>query len=334
MTDPSKWDKIRSLGEGGQAHTFLVRDPSSVKPRVLKRLKNIERVARFEREIKVIASLDHPGILKLHSYDVNVAKPYFISDFYERGSLQSYPGLFKNKPVEALEFLTLLSDALATAHSRGIVHRDVKPANVLLTDDWQPVLADFGICFVCEGERVTLTDEAVGARLFVPPELEDGRSDDVTPRSDVYSLGKLLYWMLAGGRLFAREQHRRDEWNLLRLFDRNHYELINRMLDNMVQPDPRDRYANATVVRDAARHVADLVRREARAIGPGLRQTCSFCKQGFYDAVPMGSPIAVRNFGLEAVGGAKWRAMVCGTCGHVELFRIENIAAPNWWRDS
>ncbi len=98
-----------------------------------------------------------------------------------------------------LELLIDIANGLAHAHANGIVHRDIKPANLLLSGaPALPVIADFGICYVVDGDRMTLTDEAVGPRLFVAPELEDGRAEQVSARSDVYTLGKLLYWLLKG----------------------------------------------------------------------------------------------------------------------------------------
>jgi serine/threonine protein kinase len=332
MASPIEWKMERSLGEGGQAHTFVVRNPSTGDLAVLKRLKNLERLNRFEQEIQAIQSLSHPRLLRLISFDLKSAKPYFLSPYYPEGSLDKHSTLFERRPAEALRFLADVCDGLASAHSKGIVHRDIKPANILLADDLSPIVADFGICFVVDGERVTLTDEAVGPRLFLAPELEDGRTDLVSPRSDVYSLGKLLYWLVYPGRVFAREQHRADQWNLVNRHSVNHYEMINRLLDQMIAADPNARMANAAIVRDAARHVAGLIDKGARAMSPDLQQECAFCGQGVYRGVPMNSVTNVRNFGLEAVGAAKWRALVCDTCGHVQLFRIENIKAPNWWQ--
>ncbi|MEW6668437.1 MAG: serine/threonine-protein kinase [Thermodesulfobacteriota bacterium] len=333
----NRWKVIRSLGEGGQAHTFLVEDTISAGSGqfVLKRLKNIDRLDRFEREIEAVRKLAHPNILPLIDQDLSGSRPYFVSPYAEHGSLAERPTAWKGNPEAALALLIDIAEGLAHAHSNGIVHRDIKPANILLSGaPKRPVIADFGICYVADGDRITLTDEAVGPRLFVAPELEDGRVDQVSARSDVYSLGKILYWLLNGGKLFARENHRDERWNLVSQFSDPSLEHINRMLDRMITLDPSNRYRDADEVMVAARHILGLFRKHARAIAPGLPQECAFCLQGHYREVRLSSPGAIRNFGFQAIGGAKWHALICDTCGNVQLFRLEDASAKGefWGR--
>jgi len=97
-----------------------------------------------------------------------------------------------------------------------VVHRDIKPENILSTFETTPVVGDFGICFVDDDEHLTITEEVMGARFYCAPELRDGRLQPGIPpqAADVYSLGKLLYWMLSYGRIFDREDHRKDEYLL------------------------------------------------------------------------------------------------------------------------
>jgi serine/threonine protein kinase len=93
---------------------------------------------------------------------------------------------------------------VAHIHANGIIHRDLKPENILFIGG-TPKVADLGLCLIAGLERVTSSLEAVGPRFYMAPELEDGRSLDVTPTADIYSLGKILYFMLSGGRIFSRE---------------------------------------------------------------------------------------------------------------------------------
>lgn len=333
----NRWKIIRSLDEGGQAHVFLVEDIQSGNGEqfVLKRLKNVNRLDRFSREIEAIKKLNHPNILPLIDADLSPERPYFVSPFADGGSLAKYAEHYKNNPEKALDLVACIADGLAHAHDNRIVHRDIKPANIFLAgEDRHPVIGDFGICHVENGDRLTLIDEAVGSRLFVAPELEDGRADEVKASSDVYSLGKILYWLLAGGRVFAREQHRSDSWNLVARLSHSRFEHVNRLLDYMITPKLSERYRNGEAAAASIRHVSDLVRKEARAIAPGLPQVCDFCKQGNYKEINLGNNIAVHNFGLAPVGHAQWHALVCEVCGHLQLFRLENAKEkkPFWGR--
>jgi serine/threonine protein kinase len=343
----NRWEVVdpRPLGEGGQAQTFLVRDLTGDPEArfALKRLKNVDRIDRFENEIRAIQAVQHPNVLRPVDFSLVVTgrrgKPYLVTEYCSGGSLASNPARWSADPVETLELFAQICDGVSAAHrqpSGPIVHRDIKPENVLLRGpDGPPVIGDFGIAHVVGGERerITATDEAVGARLFIAPELADGRVDQVQPWSDVYSLGKLLFWMLNGGRVFDREQHRDPRWDLMAKFRRNEYEHINRLFDGMITHDPAARTADAGNVAQASRSVADLLRRGARAIGPGLVQVCDFCKQGNYRDTGMKNAVDFHNFvGTQPITGATWRVLVCEQCGHVQWFRIENAKRRHeWW---
>ena len=234
--------------------------------------------------------------------------------------------------VPALRLLTELSDAVGAAHKAGITHRDIKPANVLLRGpSGPPVVADFGICYIEDGERRTLVDEAVGARLYIAPELEDGRADRVSPRSDVYSLGKLLYRLLNGSRLFSREQHRAESWDLVKLQGDVRLEHINRLLDRMITHSPDDRFQHAGEAADAVRDVLRLIEGGFNVVSGTLPQQCRYCGQGQYHRAPSNTTTDISNFGLNPVGSAGWVFLVCDYCGHVELFRRKEARAASLW---
>ncbi|MFI5322988.1 MAG: protein kinase [Thermodesulfobacteriota bacterium] len=109
-----------------------------------------------------------------------------------------------------------ICEGVAYAHTKGVIHRDLKPDNIFLRTRKGPVVVgDFGICYLeQDGKRITLTDEAVGPRNFIAPELEDGRLELISTKCDVYSLGKILYWLLSGGKIFSREKHREPQFDL------------------------------------------------------------------------------------------------------------------------
>ena len=139
-------------------------------------IQNPDRVKRYESEVAAALRLDHPNLVKHVDSDLESAKPFMVTEYYSGGHLG---GNFDNwSTIERLQLFRAICDGVGYAHSQGIIHRDLKPDNIFLHKDGKtPVVGDFGICFISEeGERFTLTDEAVGARRFTAPELEDGRA--------------------------------------------------------------------------------------------------------------------------------------------------------------
>jgi hypothetical protein len=108
-------------------------------------------------------------------------------------------------------------------------------------------------------------------------------------------------------------------------------EHVNRMLDNMITPDPRARYADASVAAEAARFAADLLVRDVRVLAADLPQECSFCRFGRYAPVRMEDAHDVRNFGITPVASSQWKALVCNHCGNVQLFRPDHTDKHTWW---
>jgi serine/threonine protein kinase len=190
------WRVIKSLGEGGQAHVDLVEN-STGQPAgsyVLKRLKNRARLDLFEREVTALEALNHQHVLRIVTRDVTGASPYYVAEYCEGGSLATDPYRFQGEIVATTVELSLIAEALQAAHAAGVIHRDVKPGNILFRQDTTPVLGDFGICHMEGDQRITLAEEAMGSRNYIAPEMESGRPfGRPTGATDVYALGKVLY---------------------------------------------------------------------------------------------------------------------------------------------
>jgi serine/threonine protein kinase len=330
-----RWETVKSLGEGGQAHTFLVIDKEGGGEiqYVLKRLKNIKRINRFRREIEAIRNLSHENIVRLIDFNLEAEKPYIVTEYCSGGSLSEAEPFWQGAPVQAFRIFQQICEGVAHAHAHepAIIHRDLKPDNIFLrTSEGPAIVGDFGICYVEEdGTRITLTEEAVGPRLFIAPELESGRVDVVSEKSDIYSLGKLLYWLLSGGKIFSRERHREQQRDLKRLTDNLYMEHVNRLLDNMIVEDPKGRIDVAQVLRRLPK-VARLVEKEYNPIGPDILQPCYYCGQGEY-IVRVSDSSNVDAFGLKAVAPADWLILACHVCGHVQAFRLDMAEQRDWW---
>jgi len=200
----------REIGRGGMAVVYLADDLRHHRKVALKVLRPdlAETLAadRFRREIGVVASLTHPNILPLYdSADDNLGgPPFFVMPYVEGETLRGRMARGTLPVADAVQIAIDVARALDHAHRRGIVHRDIKPENILLVDE-RPVVADFGIAHAvreASGERLTQTGVILGTPAYMSPEQVSG-DRDIDGRSDLFSLGCVLYEMVAGEAPFA-----------------------------------------------------------------------------------------------------------------------------------
>jgi eukaryotic-like serine/threonine-protein kinase len=194
----------RELGRGGMATVYLARDLRHARLVAVKvllpELAHAIGPDRFLREIEIAARLSHPNILPLHDSGEATGLLYYVMPYVEGATLREHLDRERNLPLdEAVHIATNVADALMYAHGQGIVHRDIKPENILLTGG-QSIVADFGIARAIDAAgatRLTETGLAVGTPAYMSPEQASGER---TPdgRCDIYSLGCVVYEMLAG----------------------------------------------------------------------------------------------------------------------------------------
>jgi serine/threonine protein kinase len=317
-----RWEIVQPLTPGGQGETFIVKDLSSSESTqyVLKRWINLKRVARLEKEIEAIKSINHPNVLRL--IDANLAgdRPYLVTEFCERGSLEDNKAdILRMDRDGRMALFEQICKGVAAVHAANIVHRDIKPGNIFLRADGSAVVGDFGLAFIEETDRPTDTMEAVGPRWYMAPELAEGRLADVTPRADVYSLGKVLYWLLTGV-VFDRERHRAGRYDLVQFYEMDKsVEHLNVLLDQMVTERPSARFQNASEVVGKL----PLLRRLLRDRFPSLTaypQLCKYCGAGMYQQLRT-DPTSLRNLGFNAVSGNRLDIFRCANCGHMLMFK-------------
>lgn len=203
LADRYRLDEI--LGRGGMAEVWRATDPVLDRSVAVKLLRDTadeeaDRL-RFTAEARTLARLSHPGLVMLLDAGINAERPYLVLELVEGRTLDQECGGRPTDPARVAEIGRELGAAIAYAHEAGVIHRDVKPANVLLGRDGRVKLADFGIArLIGETVRHTRTGQAIGTAAYLSP--EQVRGEDVTVATDVYSLGLLLLEALTGERAY------------------------------------------------------------------------------------------------------------------------------------
>jgi tetratricopeptide (TPR) repeat protein/predicted Ser/Thr protein kinase len=192
------------LGRGAMGVVYQARQPGLKRVVALKMVldgahAHPKDLARFRAEAEAVARLQHPNIVQIYEVGEADGRPYFSMEFVDGGSLARRIDGTPRPPREAALTVKVLATAMAAAHGKGVVHRDLKPANVLLTADGTPKITDFGLAKRLEDDSSqTHSGTVLGTPSYMSPEQAEGRVEDVGPRSDVYSLGAVLYELLTG----------------------------------------------------------------------------------------------------------------------------------------
>lgn len=225
---------------------------------VLKQLINPKRLARFETEIAAITKLSaHPHVIDLvdHGAFREAGKPTYVMRKADM-ALDKY--LVERNPstLDRLAMFDQILSGIEHIHASQIIHRDIKPENILVIGD-TPVISDFGLCLIQEADtRNTPTWEVVGPRYYMAPELADGRSLEVTTKADVYSLGKLLYFMLSRGKVFDREKTFQSDFNLRALRDER-YRIFEEVFRCSIAESVHERFDTAGAFRSDLQKARD-----------------------------------------------------------------------------
>ena len=203
---------LEEIARGGMGVIYRARHAPSRRIVALKRVLNYhsdsrETLARFQREATAAASLDHPNILPI--YDVGATEdglPFFSMKFASGGSLLDARKAFRDSPRRAIQLMATVARAVEYAHSRGILHRDLKPGNILLDARGEPMVSDFGLAkWLDTKSELTRTLTVFGTPGYIAPEQAANPTADLTPATDVYSLGAILFELLAGRPPFLGE---------------------------------------------------------------------------------------------------------------------------------
>ena len=250
-----------AIGEGGMATAYLAIQESLGRPVVLKvlhttRSANPREVERFKKEGRIIASLNHPNIITVFDIDTAGDAVYLAMEYVEGGDLRKRMSRVVT-PYEALDILIKVGGALSAAHKKGIIHRDVKPANILFRKDGTPLLSDFGIAKQTAGDNdLTQTGIFLGSPNYMAP--EQAETGSIDGRADLYSLGVIFYEMLTGTKPFYADsavdvivQHKRAPIPTLPTGLEKYQALLNLMLAK----HRKDRFRDAESLLHYVRHL-------------------------------------------------------------------------------
>lgn len=273
-------------------------------------LANDEEIRRFKLEAESAARLDHPGIVPIYEIGEHQGQHYFSMGFVPGQSLAARTEKEPLSPREAAEIVKKVSEAVSYAHSAGVIHRDLKPANVLLDANGEPKVTDFGLAKqVAAGADLTQTGAVLGTPSYMPPEQAAGKTSQVGPASDIYSLGATLYCLLTGRPPF---QAANSIDVLLQVLEREPAApcLVNsripRDLETItlkcLEKDPSNRYPSADAVGRELERFLEGVPIEARRAGRGER-AWRWCKRH-----PGVTVLWLTIIGILAVVGAAWGA--------------------------
>ncbi|MHC5079914.1 MAG: serine/threonine-protein kinase [Planctomycetota bacterium] len=200
-----KYRVLEEIGRGGMGIVYKAFDPDLKRTVALKVIisgedASKEAIERFRREAEAVAKLGHhPNIVPVHEVGAEKNRHFIAMHFVEGKSLDDMITDGEVAPRRAAKIARKIASALAHAHAKGVLHRDVKPANILVTSSGEPQITDFGLARDVESDSaLTQSGTTMGSPSYMPPEQADGRLEAIDARSDVYSLGAALYEMLVG----------------------------------------------------------------------------------------------------------------------------------------
>jgi len=257
-----RYHLLEQLGEGGMASVYRAQDTRLEREVAVKVIrtdfdKDPAFLKRFEREARALAQLAHPHIVHVLDAGEQGGVPYVVMDYVSGGTLKERTG----RPLlaaEAARLVVPIARALDYAHRQGIVHRDVKPANILVTPDGRPMLSDFGIAKVLSGQaqtQLTATGIGIGTPDYMAPEQW---THEATPASDVYALGVVLYELVTGRRPYHADtpvavllKHANDPLPPPRQFAPTLPSAVEQVLVKALAKKPEDRYTTMGAFADA-----------------------------------------------------------------------------------
>jgi WD40 repeat protein len=284
-----EYDLLAEIGKGGMGLVYRARHRRLQRIVALKMLpanvlSEAGDVQRFRNEAEVLAQLDHPHIVPVYEVGAHPGHFFFSMKLIEGGGLDKQLDRFRDDPRQAARLVAQVARAVHHAHQRGILHRDLKPSNILLDQEGQPHVSDFGLAKRIESDAsLTQTGAIVGTPQYMAPEQTSGRKGMVTTATDVYGLGMVLYALLTGRAPFrgetvleTLEQVREREPKPLRSINPKVDRDLETICQKCLQKEPQRRYESAQALAEDLERWLRGEPIQARRIG-WLRRSWRWC---------------------------------------------------------
>lgn len=245
---------LKSIGKGGMAQVYTALQGSLDRVVVIKQLKkdlDAEARTRFQREAKVCANLHHKNIVEIYDYFREGGEHYLVMEYIEGLSLADI--IEKEAPLHPMLAAAIAREvcqALVCAHKNGIIHRDIKPKNILISKDGVVKLTDFGVARDIDAPELTTTGAIIGTPFYMSPEQAGGGKAGF--QSDIFSLGVVLYEMVTGKKPFVAEENQgiiskicRGKYKSPFWIDPHHSWRLSRIINKAMKRNPKARYKSA-----------------------------------------------------------------------------------------
>ena len=282
---------------------------------------------RIQNEIKAMSEPTHPNLLKILDHDPH--GKWYVSQFHPNGSLARNKGRFAGNLPAALRAFRPLVEGVAQLHKMGFVHRDIKPENVFLDMNDNLILGDFGLIFFTDPQhtRVSGTVENVGSRDWMPAWAMGMRVEDVKPTFDVFTLGKLLWAMLANKPMLRLWYFLDPEFNLEQIFPNTpSMRFANALFKKFIVEKEKDCLLDASAMLTEIDKMVCLLDSNADLIGDDVQRRCRACGIGIYEPTERQYQFRtdwLANYSSE-IRSRFIRIFTCNHCGNIQLFDFDS----------